>query len=427
VSGATLSLFSRAASLAVVPVKSGARFAGAATISAFGGDKDAAYGKATQASVEELTNALAKARGPVMKFGQLLALFSSTLPPEQAEMLSSLTRLYENAEPRPFKDVEEAFKRLPKGTVIDEVAVAAASLGQVHTGTWPDGQHVAIKVQYPDAHRIVRSDLLQLRTFMPLIHRLIPTLDVKALLQEHADRLWDELDYTHEAKWQEEFRLVWAAEHPGVVTIPAVIFADSTLLVTEWLQGIPYSNLQSESVEQRDQAARNLARFTLWSPKIVGAIHADPHPGNFRLMDDGSIGVLDFGSVGHPAGDFTHLFVRTFQLAAADDLEGVRELWLNAGMIMNSTSAEELARIISLDVTPYVQPEFHFSSNWITERAGDWSDPGGSLEDAGKLSFPPSLLLEHRAITGMLALLTSIDATVDFQTVIDEAVDESNF
>jgi hypothetical protein len=132
--------------------------------------------------------------------------------------------------------------------------------------------------------------------------------------------------------------------------------------------------------------------------------------------------------VGHPAGDFTHLFVRTFQLAAADDLEGVRELWLNAGMIMNSTSAEELARIISLDVTPYVQPEFRFSSDWITERAGDWNDPGGSLQDAGKLSFPPSLLLEHRAITGMLALITSIDATVDFQTVIDEAVaDESNF
>lgn len=417
-----MSLFSRAASLAVVPVKSGARFAGAATVSAFGGDKEAAYGKALLASAEELTAALAKARGPVMKFGQLLALFSSTLPPEQAEMLSSLTRLYEDAEPRPFKDVEETFKRLPAGTQVDEVAVAAASLGQVHTATWADGRRVAIKVQYPDAHRIVRSDLLQLRTFMPLIHRLIPTLDVKALLQEHADRLWDELDYTNEAKWQEEFRDIWNAEHPGVVTIPAVIYADSTLLVTEWLPGIPYASLQSAPVEQRDQAARNLARFTLWSPRIVGAIHADPHPGNFRLMDDGSIGVLDFGSVGHPAGEFTHLFVRTFQLAAADDLEGVRELWLDVGMIMDSTSAEELARIISLDVTPYVQPEFRFSSDWITERAGDWSDPGGSLKDAGKLSFPPNLLLEHRAVTGMLALLTSIDATVDFQTVIDESL-----
>ena len=417
-----MSLFSRAASLAAVPVKSGARFAGAATISAFGGDKDAAYGKALLASAEELTAALAKARGPVMKFGQLLALFSSTLPPEQAEMLSSLTRLYEDAEPRLFKDVEENFTRLPAGTKVDEVAVAAASLGQVHTATWPDGRRVAIKVQYPDAHRIVRSDLLQLRTFIPLIHRLIPTLDVKALLQEHADRLWDELDYTNEAKWQEEFREVWDANYPGVVTIPAVIYADSTLLVTEWLSGIPYASLPSAPVEQRDQAARNLARFTLWSPRVVGAIHADPHPGNFRLMEDGSIGVLDFGSVGNPAGEFTELFVRTFQLAAANDLEGVRELWLNIGMIMDATSAEELARIISLDLTPYVQPEFRFSSDWITERAGDWSDPGGSLNDAGKLSFPPNLLLEHRAVTGMLALLTSIDATVDFQKVIDQAL-----
>ena len=130
-----MSLFSRAASLAVVPVKSGARFAGAATISAFGGDRDAAYGKALQASAEELTAALAKARGPVMKFGQLLALFSSTLPPEQAEILSSLTRLYEDAEPRPFTEVQEAFDRLPAGVNVDEVAVAARWSTSRHQGS----------------------------------------------------------------------------------------------------------------------------------------------------------------------------------------------------------------------------------------------------------------------------------------------------
>ena len=103
-------------------------------------------------------------------------------------------------------------------------------------------------------------------------------------------------------------------------------------------------------------------------------------------------------------------------------LIGKRALVTGSSSGIGAGSAEELARIISLDVTPYVQPEFRFSSDWITERAGDWSDPGGSLKDAGKLSFPPNLLLEHRAVTGMLALLTSIDATVDFQTVIDEAI-----
>ena len=417
-----MGLFTRAASLAAVPVKTGARFASAATATAFGADRDSAYGSAMQASVESLTAALAKARGPALKFGQILALFSSTLPPEQAEMLESLTRLYENAQPRPWEKVAPLVAGLPEGTVIDPEAIAAASLGQVHTGTWPDGTRIAVKIQYPDAHRIVRADMLQLRTFIPLIHRLFPTLDVKALLDEHADRLWEELDYNHEAHWQERFRGAWSRAHPGVVTIPRVLHAESTLLVTEWLPGIPYSSLAKASAEQRDAAGRALARFTLWSAHLVGAVHADPHPGNYRLLDDGSLGVLDFGSIGHPAGAFTDLFVRTFDFAASGDLEGLRRMWLDAGMLVESTTADELVALLAIDLTPYEQDEFRFSSEWMTGRADGWADPAASMQNVGKLAFPPGILLEHRAVTGMLALMTSIDATVDFRAVLDGAL-----
>ena len=419
-----MGIFTRAASLAAVPVKTGARFASAATATAFGADKDVAYGNAISASIESLTSALAKARGPALKFGQILALFSSTLPPEQAASLASLARLYENAEPRPWEKVASLAAGLPPGTHLEPVAVAAASLGQVHTGTWPDGTPIAVKIQYPDAHRIVRADLLQLRTFIPLIHRLFPTLDVKALLDEHAERLWEELDYTREARWQEKFRLAWASAHPGVVTIPRVLLAEPTILVTEWLPGIPYSALAEAPAEQRDAAGRGLARFTLWSAHLVGAVHADPHPGNYRLLEDGSLGVLDFGSVGHPAGAFTDLFARTFKLAAAGDLDAVRELWMEVGMVAESTSTEELSRILAIDITPYTDEEFRFSSEWMTGRAEGWTDPAASMQDVGKLAFPPGLLLEHRAVTGMLALLTSIGATVDFRAVLDETLTE---
>ena len=114
-----MGMFSRAASLAAVPVKTGARFAGAATASAFGADKDTAYGNALASSVESLTTALAKARGPALKFGQILALFSSTLPPEQAAQMASLGRLYENAHPRPWAKVEPLVVGLPPGAHID--------------------------------------------------------------------------------------------------------------------------------------------------------------------------------------------------------------------------------------------------------------------------------------------------------------------
>ena len=151
-------------------------------------------------------------------------------------------------------------------------------------------------------------------------------------------------------------------------------------------------------------------------------MHADPHPGNYRLLDDGSLGVLDFGSVGHPAGTFTDVFVRTFEFADDGDLDGLRQLWLDAGLLVDSTTADELVQMLAIDLDPYHDDEFRFSSEWMVGRADGWADPSASLQNAGKLTFPPGLLLEHRAVTGRLALMTSIDATVDFRAVLDGAL-----
>lgn len=415
-----MGLLGRAASLAAVPVRSGARFAAAATSVALGADKDDAYTRASTVSVEALAAALAKARGPALKFGQVLALFSSTLPPEQARVLASLTQLYENAAPRPWTAVADVVAAaLPDGVVVEPDAVAAASLGQVHRGTWVDGTPVAVKVQYPDAHRIVRADMLQLRTFLPLVHRMMPTLDAKALLDEHTDRLWEELDYSHEGRWQERFRAAWSRAHPGVVTIPRVLHADPQVLVTEWLDGIPFADLAGAPAPDRDRAGRALARFVLWSPDLVGAVHADPHPGNYRLLADGTLGVLDFGSIGQPVGAFTHLFAATFRLAAADDWPAVHNLWITTGMMQPTTTIEDLQRILDIDLGPYLEPSFTFTRDWMTRRSSGWTDPGSALADMGKLSMPPALLLEHRAVGGMLALLCGIEPDVDFRTVLD--------
>ena len=216
-----MGLISRAASLASVPVTTGARMAGAATAAAFGADKDAMYAKATAASIETLTTALAKARGPALKFGQALAVFSSALPPEQAAQLAALSRLYEDATPQPLNKIAKVLNQLPEGVEVDPEAIAAASLGQVHRGVWTDGRAIAIKVQYPDAPRVVKSDMLQLRAMAPLVGRLLPNLDVRALIDEHATRLAEELDYNREAAWQERFRKAWAADD---IVVPEVLF-----------------------------------------------------------------------------------------------------------------------------------------------------------------------------------------------------------
>ena len=419
-----MGLISRAASLASVPVTTGARLAGAATAAALGADRDAVYAKATTASVETLTKSLAKARGPALKFGQALAVFSAALPPEQAAQLTALTRLYEDAKPQPLKTVEKQLRQLPKGVEIEPEAIAAASLGQVHRGTWKDGSPVAIKVQYADAPKVVKADMLQLRAMAPLVGRLLPTLDVKALIDEHSRRLSEELDYTHEAAWQKRFRKAWKSE--GIV-VPKVLFATDTVLVTEWIDGTPFTALADEHAHRRNAAGRQLARFCFWSPQLVGATHADPHPGNFRLLDDDRLAVLDFGSVAQDSGLFTRLFALTLELTATGREEEVLEAWREAGLVAESTTTEQLIAMLDPDVRPYSREEFTFSKEWLQSRSQQFQDPVQALQGASRLRFPPDYLLEHRAVMGTVALLCSIDATVDFRTVIDgvDAVPQS--
>ena len=411
-----MGLIRRAASLASVPVTTGARLAGAATATAFGADREAVYAKDTAASVETLTTALAKARGPALKFGQALAVFSSALPPEQAAQLTALTRLYEDAKPQPLKTIEKQLKGLPKGVEIEPEAIAAASLGQVHRGTWTDGTPVAIKVQYADAPKVVKSDMMQLRAMAPLVGRLLPTLDVRALVDEHAARLAEELDYTHEAAWQKRFRKAWKSE--GIV-IPKVHFASETLLVTEWVDGTPFTALVDEPAHRRDAAGRQLARFCFWSPRLVGATHADPHPGNFRLLEDERLAVLDFGSIANDAGLFTHLFAQTLILTTRGDDEAVLEEWRKAGLVSDTTTTEQLMEMLDPDDRPYTREEFTFSKEWLQTRSQQFQDPVQALQGASRLRFPADYLLEHRAVMGTIALLCGLDSTVDFRAVID--------
>ena len=416
-----MGLIRRAASLASIPVSTGARMAGAATAAAFGADKDAAYARATAASADKITATLAKARGSVMKFGQTLALFSQVLPPEQAALLSGMSRLYEDAQAQPYAKVEKVLAVLPDGVQVEPEAIAAASLGQVHRAVWTDGSVVAIKVQYPDAAKAVKADMMQLRALLPLARRMLPSLDVGALLEEHAARLAEELDYTREAGWMRTFRDAW--EGRGV-TVPEVVFATPKVLVTRWMDGTPWSQVSALDQESRNRAGELLARFTFLSPARAGATHADPHPGNFRLLEDGTLGVLDFGSVAVDSGAFTWIFTQTIRLAAQGDEDAVLALWRGAGLVSPQTDADTLMRLLDVDTTMWTESSFAFTLEWISRRAGSWTDPVAALEDASALAFPPSYLLEHRALIGALTLICSINAEFDIAAVARETMRE---
>ena len=254
-------------------------------------------------TADQIFRVLGELKGGAMKFGQALSIFEAALPPEIAgPYRATLTKLQESAPPLPTgtvhrvlaedlgPDWREAFAEF------NDKPAAAASIGQVHRARWRDGREVAVKIQYPGAGRALLSDFNQLSRVARLFAVLMPGLEVKPLLDELRARVAEELDYHLEAESQHAFAVAYA-DDPDIF-VPDVVAGTSHVLITEWMDGTPLSKIISDgSQEERDHAGLLLARFLFSGPARAGLLHADPHPGNFRLLADGRLGVLDFGAV----------------------------------------------------------------------------------------------------------------------------------
>jgi predicted unusual protein kinase regulating ubiquinone biosynthesis (AarF/ABC1/UbiB family) len=168
----------------------------------------------------------------------------------------------------------------------DDRPAAAASIGQVHRAVWHDGRRVVVKIQYPGVGKALISDFNQLSRFARLFSALMPGLEVKPLLAELRDRAAEELDYRREAAAQQAFAAAYAGDPD--VCVPRVVCVSDHVLVTEWLDGIPLAKIiTGGTAAQRNRAGILLTRFLFSGPARAGLLHADPHPGNFRLLAGG--------------------------------------------------------------------------------------------------------------------------------------------
>ncbi|MEV7030784.1 AarF/ABC1/UbiB kinase family protein [Streptomyces sp. NPDC093272] len=381
-----------------------------------------------QRTAEQLFKVLGELKGGAMKFGQALSVFESALPEEVAgPYRAALTRLQEAAPPMPAATMHAVLaERLGEDwrelfLEFEEKPAAAASIGQVHRAVWHDGRVVAVKVQYPGAGEALLSDLGQLSRFARLLGPLIPGMDLKPLITELRDRVSEELDYALEAQAQtahaEEF-----ADDPDVV-VPAVVHQCEQILITEWIDGIPLSEIISEGTqEQRDRAGQLLARFLFSGPARTGLLHADPHPGNFRLLPGGPkdeeewlLGVLDFGTVDRLAGGLPAPIGDSLRMTLDGDAEAVYELLRAEGFVKDSIKLDPEAVLDYL--LPIIEPaqvdEFTFTRNWMRSQAARIADPRNPAYQLGKqLNLPPAYLLIHRVTLSTIGVLCQLGATV---------------
>ncbi|MFE8911528.1 ABC1 kinase family protein [Streptomyces globisporus] len=398
-----------------------------------------------QRTADQLFKTLGELKGGAMKLGQALSVFESALPEEIAgPYRAALTKLQEAAPPLPARTVHGVLaERMGEDwreyfLEFEDTPAAAASIGQVHRAVWHDGRVVAVKVQYPGAGEALLSDLAQLSRFARLLGPLVPGVDIKPLIKELRDRVSEELDYELEAQAQREHAAEFA-DDPDVV-IPQVVHQADQVLVTEWIDGIPLSEVIAEgTAEQRDRAGQLLARFLFSGPARTGLLHADPHPGNFRLLPPAQdpehpeeedtpagswrLGVLDFGTVDRLPGGLPQTIGDSLRMAMEGDAAGVYELLCEENFVKESIDLDpdEVLDYLLPMIEPTQVEEFVFTRGWIRDQAARVADPRSPAHQLGRqLNLPPSYVLIHRVTLSTIGVLCQLGATVRMREELEE-------
>jgi predicted unusual protein kinase regulating ubiquinone biosynthesis (AarF/ABC1/UbiB family) len=335
-----------------------------------------------------------------------------------------LRRLQADAPPMPTSRVHAVLARefgqdwRKRFRSIDALPAASASIGQVHRAVWQDGRPVAIKVQYPGADDALRSDLRQIGRLSRMFAPLAGGMDVKPLVEELTARVSEELDYRLEAEAQEQAAVAFADSEE--FHVPHVLDCTAKVMVSEWLEGVPLSVAVDWPDDERNAIALKYVRFLFAGPSIAGLLHADPHPGNFKIMDDGRLGVVDFGLVARMPNGLPPAVGRLLRIAQNGDAHEVAEGLHSEGFVASDIDAENLLDYLAPFVEPASVEEFQFNRDWMREQFARVSNPRTSGGVGMQLNLPPEYLLIHRVWTGGLAVLSQLNAKAAFGKVLEE-------
>jgi predicted unusual protein kinase regulating ubiquinone biosynthesis (AarF/ABC1/UbiB family) len=266
------------------------------------------------------------------------------------------------------------------------------------------------------------ADLNQLARFARLFAALFPGMDVKPLIAELKARVIEELDYGLEADAQRTFAAAYADD--AQIVVPRVVASAPKVIVSEWLEGLPLAKvIASGSREERDRAGQLMAVLHFSGPQRAGLLHADPHPGNYRLMDDGRLGVIDFGATARLPDGHPEPIGRLLRWALADRAEDVLSDLRAEGFILPNikVDAEGVLDYLRPLLEPIRGNSFRFTRAWMQEQAVRITDPRSEASKLGRqLNLPPAYFLIYRVTMGSIGVLCQLDSQADWRSVLEE-------
>ncbi len=292
----------------------------------------------TPGNALRLTEQLSRLRGAAMKLGQMISLDAGDLLP--AELTAIMARLRDAAHFMPPAQLNRVLSAewgrdwRRRFSHFDATPIAAASIGQVHRATLPDGRMLAIKVQYPGVAASIDADVDNVDTLLRLSGLLPATLDIAPLLAEAKQQLREEADYRREAGQMRRYHALLAGDPAFVMPQPVDELSGERVLAMDFIAGSPIETLMQAPRETRDTVMKALFGLVLRELFEFGHMQTDPNFANFRWQaDTGRIVLLDFGATRAIPQATADAYRNLMRAGLAEDHQALRAALLAVGFV----------------------------------------------------------------------------------------------
>jgi predicted unusual protein kinase regulating ubiquinone biosynthesis (AarF/ABC1/UbiB family) len=421
----------RNAKLASIPVG----FAGRAALGfgkrLTGKSRDEVQAELLEKAAHQLFTVLGELKGGAMKVGQALSVLEAAIPEEYGEPYrEALTKLQKDAPPLPADKVHRVLdaqlgtKWRDRFSSFNDTPVASASIGQVHKAVWSDGRDVAVKIQYPGADEALRADLKTMQRMVGVVKQLAPGADVQGVVDELIERTEMELDYRLEADNQRAFAKAYHDDPHFAV--PRIVASAPKVVIQEWIEGVPMAEIiRHGTPEQRDLIGTRLIELTFDAPRRLGMMHGDAHPGNFMLLPDDRIGVIDFGAVAPLPGGFPIELGMIMRLAREKNYDLLLPTMEKAGFIQKGgqVSVRDVDEMLRAYVEPVEVEVFHYTRKWLQRQTNIEVDRSvRQVRAARQMDLPAKLVIPMRVIMSVAAILCQLDAHVPIRALSEELI-----
>lgn len=379
-------------------------------------------------TADDVARVMGDMKGVAMKIGQIMSLMGGAVPDDFAMRLEGLQSSAPSMAPELVREVFMAdFGKSPDKLFrkFEWEPFAAASIGQVHRAQLHDRTEVAVKVQYPGVQEAVGADLSNLGFIFGLVGMAAPGLDPKPMVEDLRRGIAMELDYRSEADRQARFHTLFDG-HP-FIRVPKIHgeLCTGRVLVQEYIKGERFGVLREWPAEDRNRVAEMIYRFTFGSMHRYGLFQADPHAGNYLILDDGTVAFLDYGCVSEFEPGLRLQLNNLIAGVITSDHARWRTGMEDVGYVPRDldVSTEELWEHMKVYYSFVLEDGVTFTSELASQMVRQNLQLTGQTGQVNRqLNIPEGVVFIQRINFGFAGLMASIRAQGPWQSIIGEYV-----